>query len=486
MGDFNSWDRRDFLSAVEDWRCGTMTELEVVRFKEILRNNLHACQVFVEYGDLLTELSLEIPRRTSSMDAVVAGALDAVPRSSPGARWMAFASGLLLASVGAIFIAAMFWISPQPRAVAAVRNIHSLHSQPEGAGLTLNNVTPETFTAGTFLRENDELVLKENHLFVTVEFVSGASLLLQGPATLVFKTENSAELKSGRALGTIPRSAVGFTLFVPSGLVRDLGTEFVVDASKSQTQVFVQAGEVECELKSFPGTAAKTTLRQGESVRIDAETNALQQMPISPATFREIVEFHAGIVGMTGALQFSSEPVPLEQDPRSFHSEAAIVSLEREAVPVKWFPATSEIGLGGPVREELGDSSLGTKVRLDHVSLPFLSESPDSFSVDSYFVRLKTKSTMIDVTGAMTFRYPVIGILSSSEGLMATDEFLATPEFAAEWKRLAGRTRGIEEPGELVEISPDGRTVRFKLHTTGTGGCDEMRVFVCRPENIGR
>lgn len=510
MGHFIPLNRSEFLSALEDWRSGKMTETDAIHFQELLRNDVNACQLFIEYGDMLSHLSLEVPKEVTPVDVLVAGIFNKNRLFTKRFGWLAFAAGFLLATTAAVLIGAIL-LNPSPpmvaeqqqeeepipvnaailpllHSVATVRDIYSVGLQRGLDDLTLNAVTPEVFTTGTALCENDELVLNDSRLFVAVEFISGASLLLQGPAKLVFKTENSAELKSGRALGAIPPSAVGFTLHVPSGLVRDLGTEFAVDANERQAQISVQVGEVECELKSLATSLLKTQLYQGKSACMDNVTKSVQVLEGPPASLREIVKFHSGIVGLSGSVQFSREPVPLEQDPRSFVSDAAVVYQEREKVLVNWFPETSEISIASP-QEKTGfgaPPAYGGRVRFDQVSPRAPMGTAESISADSYFVRLKTKGVNVDITGTITFRHPILGVIFSDQGLMSTDEALARPEFAAEWRQLSGEGRGIIPPKEFVEISPDGHTIKFAMQTTGGGGCDELRILVRHPGKSGR
>jgi len=81
---------------------------------------------------------------------------------------------------------------------------------------------------------------------VEIGFESGASIILQGPATLELLTANSARLRFGKLAAKVPKSAHGFTVLSPEGKIIDLGTEFVMSVAKNgSTEVYVDKGEVQ-------------------------------------------------------------------------------------------------------------------------------------------------------------------------------------------------------------------------------------------------
>ncbi|MEZ6139965.1 MAG: FecR domain-containing protein [Zavarzinella sp.] len=78
-----------------------------------------------------------------------------------------------------------------------------------------------------------------------IHFKSGANVILNGPAHLVFGTGNSATLHRGKLSAQVPPSAHGFTIFSPQGEVIDLGTEFGITVDdQGATAVYVFEGKI--------------------------------------------------------------------------------------------------------------------------------------------------------------------------------------------------------------------------------------------------
>lgn len=80
---------------------------------------------------------------------------------------------------------------------------------------------------------------------VQLEFLSGARLLVQGPADVRLDTDNSAYLENGKASAYVPQPAHGFKLLAPGMGVEDFGTAFGMEILKDQAvEVHVFDGSV--------------------------------------------------------------------------------------------------------------------------------------------------------------------------------------------------------------------------------------------------
>lgn len=80
---------------------------------------------------------------------------------------------------------------------------------------------------------------------LVMQFESGATVALRGPASAMPNSVNSMTLVEGELTARVPESAKNFTVITQSGEIVDLGTEFAVSASRSgvvETHVF--EGEV--------------------------------------------------------------------------------------------------------------------------------------------------------------------------------------------------------------------------------------------------
>lgn len=97
-----------------------------------------------------------------------------------------------------------------------------------------------------------------------IEFFSGATLLLEGPATLEIRSSWEAVCPQGKARVRVPPPAQGFQLHVPGMKLVDLGTEFgVVADAGGASQVTVFEGAVE----AHPENATMRLLKTGENLR---------------------------------------------------------------------------------------------------------------------------------------------------------------------------------------------------------------------------
>ncbi len=103
---------------------------------------------------------------------------------------------------------------------------------------------------------------------IQIEFYSGATVILEGPASLDIKSENEAFCHFGKVRGSVPPQAVGFTIRTPEYELVDLGTEFGIAVSEDGTsEVHVFDGKV--ELRGV-GREANVTrgLSEGEAMRL--------------------------------------------------------------------------------------------------------------------------------------------------------------------------------------------------------------------------
>ena len=130
-----------------------------------------------------------------------------------------------------------------------------------------------------------------------IRFRSGATVLLEGPATLAISDANLARLDQGKLVAQVPPAANGFQVITPEATVVDLGTEFALfvqrpskaSGRKASTELHVLTGRVEIA----PQLAARSTTpretRQpvvaGEAVRVDAGATTFVKIEAQPQNF---------------------------------------------------------------------------------------------------------------------------------------------------------------------------------------------------------
>lgn len=117
---------------------------------------------------------------------------------------------------------------------------------------------------------NRQLLLESG--LAQVRFASGATVILQGPASFVARSARGGHLDHGRLTARVPDSAKGFTVEADGVRVIDLGTEFglaVGAKARREGEIAVFDGMVQVT----PTTAQvlfPQVLHHGEATRVDA------------------------------------------------------------------------------------------------------------------------------------------------------------------------------------------------------------------------
>ncbi|TWT89787.1 FecR protein [Pseudobythopirellula maris] len=105
---------------------------------------------------------------------------------------------------------------------------------------------------------------------LALEFASGVSVELIGPARCSVVDGMLVRLEEGQATADVPRWARGFTIATPAIDVVDLGTRFGVATRVSgKTDVVVFEGEVDLKAPAASEERFERRLTQGEAARVD-------------------------------------------------------------------------------------------------------------------------------------------------------------------------------------------------------------------------
>ena len=97
------------------------------------------------------------------------------------------------------------------------------------------------------------------------ELFSGVTLVVEGEARFSILSPMEVSVASGKIRIRVPEPAQGFRLLTKAGEVVDLGTEFAVNVSASQSEVHVLDGQVEW----YPTGLPAQVLKQGDATRSD-------------------------------------------------------------------------------------------------------------------------------------------------------------------------------------------------------------------------
>lgn len=143
---------------------------------------------------------------------------------------------------------------------------------------------PKTFLQPGAMLSPGVLRLKAG--LARIEFFSGATVLLEGPATLEIRSSWEASCPQGKARVRVPPPAQGFHLHVPGMKLVDLGTEFgVVADAGGASQVTVFEGAVE----AHPDNADMRLLKTGENLQ--RSNSGLLQGDVAPPPLTSLEQF---------------------------------------------------------------------------------------------------------------------------------------------------------------------------------------------------
>jgi len=162
-----------------------------------------------------------------------------------------------------------------------------------------------------------------------IEFYSGASMLLEGPAELQLISADQCFCRNGKLRVVVPRSALGFTVLSPDIDMVDLGTEFGVEVTtEGNTRVHVFDGKVEL----YPPDAQRTLQNRiellagsGQHIKRSGTSLPIVADPQAFVSSQELQRRVDDDVARRAAL-WKQDMLALKQDSRFM----AIYSFERE------------------------------------------------------------------------------------------------------------------------------------------------------------
>lgn len=133
---------------------------------------------------------------------------------------------------------------------------------------------------GALLQTGQEIRLADGRAQVT--FLSGAQVIVQGPAVFTVDSAGAATLSAGSAAAKVPTQAVGFCIATPAARFVDLGTEFSIRlGSEDAFELQVFDGLVELQLGDAFANAEERPLRisEGTAVKFSAASGQVESIP---------------------------------------------------------------------------------------------------------------------------------------------------------------------------------------------------------------
>ena len=121
--------------------------------------------------------------------------------------------------------------------------------------------------------------------FAEILFDNQASVVIEAPAQFEIATQDQVNLIHGRVYASVPKEALGFTIYTQNSKIIDLGTEFGVNTARDGTvELHVIKGQT---MLIAGGRNEKTTqtILKGNARRISGLTAAVSEIPCNTNYF---------------------------------------------------------------------------------------------------------------------------------------------------------------------------------------------------------
>lgn len=267
-----------------EWESGLATEQQFFRLRHLLESDEAARQHFLDLQVVSSALQLE----GLEVEDVGVPLISDFPRpdhvrqDDDRPRWKtavgSFVAGIALCCC---LVAATFWAVTGDSSSEGQQPKIASRSQTTSRGIAILTKTANARWAPDCDFERGEALqpglLKLESGAAQVEFLCGATVIIEGPAELNLISAKEARVHKGRLRANVPPAARGFLLRVDELEVIDLGTEFGLSVGDHETQLDVFDGEVELH-------KANTTrlVKAGESV-IHTSSGSLESSGRGPA-----------------------------------------------------------------------------------------------------------------------------------------------------------------------------------------------------------
>lgn len=269
---------------IEAWRDGTIAPADFARLEERLRTDEAARRTLRRAANLDSAL-----RDWAGRDAMLESWLPVRSRRWIGSAnwtWAAAAAVALL-----LCFATFFWGGQRATKRTTDRLTAPEHTDA-GCAVLAQTVGAE-WTGASQPRTGDavnpgSLTLRAG--LAQIEFFSGATLIVEGPAQLDLVSPWEAKCREGKARIRVPPAAKGFRFSAPGMQLVDLGTEFAVnvDGAGHAPEVHVFNGEV----IAHPDGGAEMSLREGQSLQGAVLASLDPKTFLAHGQLHDLVEAH--------------------------------------------------------------------------------------------------------------------------------------------------------------------------------------------------
>lgn len=246
------------------------------RFWELARIHGHLTWVAKERGgDLPSDEAVVAERALRDSSTKVPRAAKRI-RSAPS-RWTRFTL-IAGAAVAAGIAGVMLWLQGAAPAGVPVSDDATIAD--------LSDATWQGHDGPAIGQAVGNRTLRLESGLAQVRFASGATVIMQGPATFTPRSARGGHLDHGRISARVPEAAKGFTIEADDVRVIDLGTEFgiAIDAAATDAgRVAVFDGLVQVTATNAP-VPFPQVLHHGEATSVTAD-GQLKSIPYDDNTF---------------------------------------------------------------------------------------------------------------------------------------------------------------------------------------------------------
>lgn len=266
---------------------GRLSESEAKELYSILKSDPAARRRYAELQVLETALHLELMAGGTVIQSTATQADFKPSRTRQWKRWMAV-SAMLAIVASTLWIlkfskpddAGSLVIKDQERHLESVAILADALNAEWGEG-----IKP---AAGSELAPGKYVLQKGS---VMIDFHSSARMYIEGPSIIQIQSAFCVHLDEGRVRAHVPEQARGFVVSTDRLKVIDLGTEFSVQSTNSNSTVQVFRGDVQLQkADGSPLPGGNQTLSAGKGLSVDTQGNFqhIEALPLESDTFDRI------------------------------------------------------------------------------------------------------------------------------------------------------------------------------------------------------
>jgi hypothetical protein len=277
----------EVIELVSELTDGSLSATGRDRLRQLLAENPDALDWYSQWMDLHSLLYLDLQHPSESViTPQLTPTLTLVdkPDARKGRpRWKRTLAAAVFTAIAASLLITMYTPDAAPqRDVAAIRHQQLHEPAPEkieefqrdrkDAVAVLSQAADAAWPDGIPLDVGSPVPSGRFEIesgLVQLDFLSGANLVVEGPAELDLLSNMLVVCRRGKVRAHIPPQAHGFTIDTPRHRTVDLGTEFAINVNDDQlTEVHVLDGEVELyDLDAKNEAVNRRNLLLGHGVR---------------------------------------------------------------------------------------------------------------------------------------------------------------------------------------------------------------------------